>query len=108
MNGRIVFERAAAGDETMRGVLARWMDDVAAGLTGLVHIFNPEMVLIGGGVSAQEELLIRPLRERVLAGVMPRFAQGLRVERATLGNDAGMLGALRFFEQKQQERRMRQ
>ena len=66
------------------------------------------MVLIGGGVSAQEELLIRPLRERVLAGVMPRFAQGLRVERATLGNDAGMLGALRFFEQKQQERRMRQ
>ena len=108
MNGRIVFERAAAGDVTMRGVLARWMDDGAAGLTGLVHIFNPEMVLIGGGVSAQEELLIRPLRERVLAGVMPRFAQGLRVERATLGNDAGMLGALRFFEQKQQERRMRQ
>ena len=108
MNGRIVFERAAAGDTVMLGVLDGWLDDVAAGLTGLVHIFNPEAVLIGGGVSAQEELLIAPLRERVLSGVMPRFAEGLRVLRATLGNDAGMLGALRFFEQKQQERRMRQ
>ena len=107
MNGRIVFERAAAGDRVMLAVLERWMDDIAAGLTGLVHIFNPEAVLIGGGVSAQEELLIAPLRERVLCGVMPRFAEGLRVLRATLGNDAGMLGALRFFEQKQQERRLR-
>ena len=107
MNGRIVFERAAAGDRVMLGVLDGWLDDIAAGLTGLVHIFNPEAVLIGGGVSAQEELLIAPLRERVLSGVMPRFAEGLRVLRATLGNDAGMLGALRFFEQKQQEHRAR-
>ena len=38
-----------------------------------------------------------PLRRRVLQGVMPRFAEGLRVEAATLGNDAGMIGAVRFF-----------
>ena len=53
--------------------------------------------VIGGGVSAQEKLLIEPLRRRVLQGVMPRFAEGLRVEAATLGNDAGLLGAVRFF-----------
>ena len=51
------------------------------------------------GVSAQEELLMKPLRQRVLSGVMPRFAEGLSVERATLGNDAGMIGAARFFMQ---------
>ena len=55
------------------------------------------LVLIGGGVSAQEELLVDPLRERVLAGVMPRFAENLSLQRATLGNDAGMIGALRFW-----------
>lgn len=96
LNGRIIFEEISRGDEALRGALDRWLDDVAAGITGLVHIFNPEMVLIGGGVSTQEELLIAPLRARVLAGVMPRFAQGLRIERAALGNDAGLIGAVRF------------
>ena len=97
MNGRIVFSRAADGDKTMLAVLSAWIDDIAAGISGLVHIFNPQMVLIGGGVSAQEALLIAPLRERVLRSVMPRFAEGLRLEAATLGNDAGMIGAARFY-----------
>ena len=99
LNGRVIFDRAQRGNEVMLGVLSAWIDDIAAGVTGLVHIFNPEMVLIGGGVSAQEELLMKPLRQRVLSGVMPRFAEGLSVERATLGNDAGMIGAARFFMQ---------
>lgn len=97
LNGRIIFSRAAAGDKIMCGVLSRWIDDIAAGISGLVHIFNPEIVLIGGGVSAQEELLIAPLRRRVLESVMPRFGEGLLIERATLGNDAGLIGAARFY-----------
>ena len=55
------------------------------------------MVLIGGGVSVQEKLLIQPLREAILRTAMPRFAENLRVERALLGNDAGMIGAVRFW-----------
>ena len=102
-DGRAVFERAAAGEPAMQAVLNRWIDDIAAGITGLVHIFNPEMVLIGGGVSAQEALLMQPLRARVLGGVMPRFAQGLCVERAVLGNDAGVVGAVKFWMDRQQE-----
>ena len=96
MNGRIIFSRAAEGDSTMTSVLNRWIDDIAAGLTGLVHIFNPQMVLIGGGVSAQEELLIQPLRKKVMDTVMPRFRECLKLEAATLGNDAGMIGAAKF------------
>ena len=97
LNGRIVFQRAQQGDERMRHVLDRWIDDIAAGLSGLVHIFNPQMILIGGGVSAQEELLMQPLKKRVLKTVMPRFAQGLSIERASLKNDAGLIGAAKFF-----------
>ena len=96
-NGLEFFGRAEQGDAAMRGVLDRWLDGVAAGLTGLVHIFNPEILLIGGGVSRQEELLIVPLRERVLRGLMPRFAENFRLEAAKLGNDAGMSGALKFW-----------
>ena len=97
LNGRIIFERAANGDRTMLAVLNAWIEDIAAGITGLVHIFNPQLVLIGGGVSAQEELLIAPLRRKVLETAMPRFAEGLQVESATLANDAGVIGAAKFF-----------
>ncbi len=96
-DGRALFSAVQNGDEGLRQVLDAWLSDVAAGVTGLVHIFNPELVLIGGGVSVQEQLLMEPLRRKVFAGVMPRFAERLRVERATLGNDAGMIGALRFW-----------
>lgn len=96
-NGRKVFERAAQNDEVLLNVINEWIADIAAGISGLVHIFNPDTVFIGGGVSAQNELLINPLRRRVLESVMPRFADGLRIEAATLGNDAGMIGAVRFF-----------
>lgn len=97
LNGREIFARAARKDPTMLRVLAAWTADVAAGVTGLVHVFNPEMVLIGGGVSAQEALFLAPLRERVLAQVMPCFATGLRVERAALGNDAGLVGVAKWW-----------
>lgn len=97
LDGRAIFARAVAEDALLLGVIGRWLDDVAAGITGLVHIFNPQMVVIGGGVSAQTTLFIDPLRERVLSGVMPRFAEGLAVESATLGNQAGLIGAAKYF-----------
>ena len=97
LDGRSIFARAEMGDEALLAVLDRWINDIAAGLSGLVHIFNPQMILIGGGVSSQEALLMQPLRARVLGTVMPRFAQGLLIERASLGNDAGLIGAAKFF-----------
>lgn len=96
MNGRIIFSRAQAGDHVMLDIMDRWIGNIAAGIVGLVHTLNPQMVLIGGGVSSQEELLIKPLRERILKTAMPRFTEGLQVEAATLGNDAGMIGAAKF------------
>lgn len=96
-DGKAVFAAAAEGDKDILAVLDHWMDDIAAGISGLIHIFNPEVVLIGGGVCAQEELLIKPLRQKILAVTMPRFSEGLTVDRAILGNDAGLIGAAKFF-----------
>ena len=103
LNGKIIFGEIEQGNEVFREVLAQWIGDIAEGLTGLVHLFNPEMILIGGGVSRQQELLIRPLREAVLRGCMPRFAEGLQIESAELGNDAGMIGAVRFWLEQEEE-----
>ena len=97
LNGKIIFQEAEQGEGAFCAELTDWIRDIAEGLTGLTHIFNPEMILIGGGVSAQEALLIQPLREMILREAMPRFTENLRIERALLGNDAGMIGAVCFW-----------
>lgn len=95
-NGREVFNAAEAGDKGALAALDSWTDEIAYGLAGLTHIFDPEMIIIGGGVSAQEELLVKPLREKVLKMVMPDFAEGLVIKAAALGNSAGMAGAVKY------------
>lgn len=97
LDGRTLFARARAGDAAALRLIARWREDVAAGLSSLVHIFNPEMLLIGGGVSAQKELVIDPLRRLVRAQLLPRFSECLAIEQAALGNDAGVIGAAAFW-----------
>ena len=80
-----------------------WTDEIAQGLAGLVHIFNPQLILIGGGVSAQQELLIEPIARKVRASIMPAFAEGLEIRAAQLHNDAGMVGAVYYFRQSRGE-----
>ena len=96
-NGREIFTAAAEGDNRALDVLDEWIYEIAAGITGLVHVFDPEAVIIGGGVSAQEKLLIEPLRKKILEMVQPDFAEGLEIKAAALGNDAGMAGAVKYF-----------
>ena len=55
------------------------------------------MIILGGGVSGQKELFVDKVKEKVLKSVMPNFAIGLSVEAAELGNDAGIIGAVRFI-----------
>ena len=98
-DGRAIFESAHAGDPTILALLDDWTDEIAQGLAGMVHIFNPQLILIGGGVSAQQKLLIDPIAAKVKASVMPAFAEGLEVRAAQLHNDAGMVGAVYYFRQ---------
>ena len=100
-DGRAIFEAAAAGDARTLAVLNHWVNEIAQGLAGLVHIFNPQLILVGGGVSAQQELLIDPLAAQVRKAVMPAFAQGLELKAAALQNDAGLVGAVYYFKEQQ-------
>ena len=98
-DGRAIFEAAAVGDARTLAVLNGWINEIAQGLAGLVHIFNPQLILIGGGVSAQQALLIDPLAAQVRKSIMPAFAEGLEVRAAALQNDAGLVGAVYYFKQ---------
>ena len=97
MDGRTLFDRVAHGDSELESVLRQWIEYIAQGLSGLVHIFNPQALIVGGGVCRQDELLMKPLRKRILELVMPRFGEGLLIGPARLGNDAGVVGAVKFW-----------
>lgn len=97
VDGRLIFKEVAAENEAVIKYVDGWINYISAALVGLVHIFNPEMIILGGGVSRQKELFVDKVREKVLKGVMPNFAIGLSVEAAELGNDAGIIGAVRFI-----------
>lgn len=95
INGRVIFNAAGKGGY-LDVVLDRWISYVADGLIGIIHTFSPQIVLIGGGVCAQKEKFIDPLRRKVLSRVMPVYAKTVQLEAAKLGNDAGMVGAVYY------------
>lgn len=95
INGRTIFEHIE--DPEIAEIVDRWISCLASGLIGLVHVFNPEVLVIGGGISREKVLFIEPLKEKVLKGVMPRFAEGLSLRQAALGNNAGVMGAVAYY-----------
>lgn len=96
INGVLIFDYVRKGNPGVCAILDEWMDHIAAGLISLVHIFNPSCIVIGGGVCRQEGFFMMPLKEKVLAGVMPCFREGLDIQSAVLKNDAGLIGAVYY------------
>lgn len=93
LDGRMVFEAAAMDDVTAIKTIDMYTTYLAIGISNLVNILQPEIVCIGGGIShADEKLLISPIKEKIQKHVYDKKSS-LRIERALLGNDAGVIGA---------------
>jgi len=88
---REVFERAARGESRALDVVTRAARIVGVSLASLQKVIDPEVWVLGGGVSQQERLFIEPLRaaaEEAMEGIAP-----IRIRTAVLGSDAGVVGA---------------
>lgn len=88
-NGRKIFERI--GELEVKEVVDRWILEIIYGLTTIIHMLNPECVILGGGVMEQPYVLER-LREQLYQHIMSSYHH-VMIEKAALGNRAGMLGA---------------
>ena len=93
ITGGIVTELAHDGDEAARSVLAEIGRRLGYGLAGVVNVFNPEVIVIGGGAIAAGELLLSPARAVVLERALPPAREAVRIVPAHFGDEAGMLGA---------------
>ena len=91
--GPLVTELAHDGDEAAIEVIALVGRRLGVAISGFVNAFNPEVVVIGGGVVAAGELLLAPLRAEVEARVLPPLRGSVRISAAAFGVEAGMIGA---------------
>ncbi|MDO4642663.1 MAG: ROK family protein [Cardiobacteriaceae bacterium] len=97
IDGKTLFARLRAGDVHADAALTHMIDVLADGLLPAIYVFAPERIIVGGGIAAQREI-IEPRLQQTLLRRLPsaRFAPKM-VRCATLGNRAGMIGALRWF-----------
>ncbi len=97
LDGKRVFELAKQGDADAQTAVKRFSEHLADGMTNVAAVLNPESIILGGGIMAQESYL-RPLLEDALRQRLPReICEKTELAFAKLGNDAGMLGALYFL-----------
>lgn len=85
VNGQTVFDAAQAGCPVAQKVVEQYAKNISDGIHSLCRAFAPEAVVIGGGVTAQGEALLSPIRTELALPIPVCFT--------ALGNDAGMIGA---------------
>ncbi len=96
IDAKTAFDAMRLGDKTGERIVKAYIKDLGEGIINYINIFQPEIILLGGGVSKEGEGLLKPLRRYVY-----RFSYGAamfkktrtRIEKAQLGNDAGIIGA---------------
>jgi glucokinase len=84
---------AQEGNETAVAALAEIGHRLGSGIGSLVNIFNPEVVVVGGGFAAAGDFLLEPARERVQREVLEPARDLVRIVPAVLGPEAGLVGA---------------
>lgn len=94
MNPREIFDGAEQGDEVLKKVVELYIRRLGIGIVNIVNIFRPQLILLGGGISARKDVLIPPIRkmmgEECFGGTIGELP---KLDAASLGNEAGMIGA---------------
>ena len=94
-DGRKVCARL--DDPTIAPLVEQWAANISWGLSTLIHIFNPGLIVLGGGILQNEELF-RKIDTITRAQLMPGF-EVVQLKQAQLGNRAGLIGAALLAEQ---------
>ncbi|MEF9990953.1 MAG: ROK family protein [Romboutsia sp.] len=100
INGKIVFELAKNNDEDCLKEIDNMIKSLAIGISNVCYVINPQVVILGGGIMAQEEFLRPKLEKELKNTLIESVYKNTRLEFAKMQNDAGMLGALYNYLQK--------
>lgn len=93
LDPKAVFEAYENGDALAKEIVERVVFYLSAGLTSVVNVLNPDVLVIGGGISQAGYYLVDLVREQILSRVMKSEKKFLKIARAELVNEAGLLGS---------------
>lgn len=96
-DGKTAFDGMRLNDPTAKRVVDRYIRYLAEGITDICNVFRPDAVLLGGGVCAEGDTLLKPLESIVSRSVFGGMDYApVKILKASLGNDAGIFGAARL------------
>ncbi|MGT2888007.1 ROK family protein [Streptococcus didelphis] len=103
-NGRRIFAEAKNGNQICQTAIDNMVDYLAQGLANISYIINPSLIVLGGGIMAQEDYLADKISLALKTYLVSSLYDPLTIRFAKYGNDAGMMGAFYHFKQKQEVR----
>lgn len=94
IDGRTAFTAAKLGDKLGQKVVDNYISYLAAGLSSVICVFRPDVIIIGGGIGGEGDYLLNPLNEKIMECTYAVDIIGApKAIKAVLGNDAGVIGA---------------
>lgn len=94
VDGKTAFDGMRADDETAKAVVKEYIEYLGCGLTNMINIFQPQVLLIGGGVCKERDNLIVPLKAFIeKEAYYINESNSTKLDICKLGNDAGIIGA---------------
>jgi len=94
LSAREVAAAASRGDLPAQQILAKAGTHIGIAIAGLINLFNPSMIVVGGGVARTGDLLLEPMRQAVQTRSMPASARVVRITTAMLGKRSSGMGAV--------------
>ncbi|GGP18768.1 ROK family protein [Silvimonas iriomotensis] len=94
-SGERIMAAYDGGDAVVCAVVVQWRQLLATGIANLIYAFNPQRVIVGGGISARGERFQQELNLSVDEVLEPDFRGTTEIRLASAGNHAGMIGAAR-------------
>lgn len=93
VSAKNVFDAARNGDKIANSVIEEVSFYLGLALANIANTLNPEKMVLGGGVSKAGQILLNPIKENFDKYSFPRVKESTEIAIATLGNDAGVIGA---------------
>lgn len=93
LNAKMICDAVDAGDELAIELFEEYCRNLSCGLANIINIFQPETIVLGGGLAGYGEKLLAPLRRLTVPDTFRCEDRNTEIVAASLGNDAGLIGA---------------
>jgi predicted NBD/HSP70 family sugar kinase len=98
--GKEIFDSYDQGDPDIQKAVSKFYKHLAVGISNLLYIFDPEKVVIGGGITLRGEAFLKEIKEEVRKYTKEDFYQRTELVLAKYQNHSGMVGAVYHFMQR--------